>query len=388
MIKRLGSVVTALAIVAAFAACEGPEGPAGAQGPQGEQGPQGPAGPTGPAGQDANENCTQCHVGDELLLAKQLQYAVSIHRTGEHLYNSGSCGSCHSHQGFLERVDSDEYELVDEIEDPVYINCRTCHQIHTDYDEADWDFTATTPFDLYNEDITSLAREEVDWGAEAGNLCGRCHQARPLRERVGDNDDVNDIPQLGGPDVNITSTRYGFHYGTQGQVAAGIGAYEFTGSRPIPSDPHDHGDPAGNPKLCATCHMAFAEGIELGGHTWNMAVRANGEVEANVAGCNVAACHGGDIIVDDLTGLQDEILLLLQQLDALLVAQGIKQQLSPGYTIHDLEYYVNTGTYSATLAAAMANWAMFAWDRSLGLHNPRYARAVLTNTIEAITPVP
>ncbi len=34
----------------------------------------------------------------------------------------------------------------------------------------------------------------------------------------------------------------------------------------------------------------------------------------------------------------------------------------------------------------MANWALFAWDRSLGLHNPAYVRAVLTNTIEAITP--
>jgi hypothetical protein len=171
-------------------------------------------------------------VGDELLLAKQLQYAVSIHRTGDHLYNSRSCGSCHSHQGFLERVDTDAYGVVGEIEDPVYVNCRTCHQIHTTYTDADFAFTATTPFDLYNEDITTLAREEVDWGADAGNLCGRCHQARPLRERVGANDDVNDIPQIGGPDVEITSSRFGYHYGTQGQVLASVAGRRPTAIRP------------------------------------------------------------------------------------------------------------------------------------------------------------
>ena len=33
----------------------------------------------------------------------------------------------------------------------------------------------------------------------------------------------------------------------------------------------------------------------------------------------------------------------------------------------------------------MLNWQLFAEDRSLGLHNPAYAKAVLTNTIEALS---
>jgi thiosulfate dehydrogenase len=328
-------------------------------------------------------------VGDELLIAKQAQYAVSIHRTGGHLFNFSSCGSCHSHQGFLERIDTDAYGVTASVEDPVYINCRTCHQIHTTYTDADFAFTATTPFDLYNEDITTLAREEVDWGADAGNLCGRCHQARPLRERVGANDDVNDIPQIGGPDVEITSSRFGYHYGTQGQVLAGIGAYEFTGSMTIGGGPATHGNPASNTRLCATCHMAFADDVDLGGHTWNVALHVNGREEQNVAGCNEAACHNGSVM--DFTALGDvqgQVLPLLMRLDTLLVDRGIKQMYSPGYGIHDIEYFAITGTYNADLAAALANWNMFAWDRSKGLHNPAYARSVLTNTVEVVEAIP
>ena len=55
------------------------------------------------------------------------------------------------------------------------------------------------------------------------------------------------------------------------------------------------------------------------------------------------------------------------------------------YTIHELSPYAVPGTYSANLAAAFANWQLFAEDRSLGLHNPAYVRAVLTNTLEAIS---
>ncbi|MDH3457194.1 MAG: hypothetical protein OER90_10170 [Gemmatimonadota bacterium] len=379
--KRLGSVMITVACVAALAACEGPAGPAGVPG---GEGPQGPAGPAGPPGVDATANCTQCHVSDVTLFAKQVQYQQSTHRLGGNFErNATSCAICHTHQGFLERVASGAYATAQTIQDPAPINCRTCHQIHTTYTDADYAFTATTPFDLYNEDYATGNTITKDYGAAAGNLCARCHQARKLSSGVAN----GAVPQINGPDVQVTSTRYGTHHGPQAQVLAGVGLYEFSGSETVLGQPTSHGDPAKNVRLCATCHMATAAGVEYGGHTWRVAFLSNGSKEENVAGCNLSQCHNG--AVDDFTALGDvqaQILPLLQQLDTLLVNAGIKQIISPGYTIHDLNARTNTGTYPANIAAAMLNWQLITEDRSLGLHNAPYVRAVLTNTIEAITP--
>lgn len=390
--RRLESMLIALTCVVALTACEGPEGPQGPAGAQGAQGPAGPAGPQGPAGEDATAGCTDCHVNDVFLLGKQQQYAQSIHKTGGHLYSNSPCAACHSHQGFMERKDTDTYGVAANIADPVPANCRTCHKIHTTYTEADFAFTATTPFKLFNEDPVTRVRETADLGEYAGNLCGRCHQSRPLRERVGGG--LDSIPVINGPNVRVSSSRYGFHYGTQGQVLGGFGAYEFTGTETINGGPTAHGNPDKNEKMCATCHMAAPAGggsasLELGGHTWNVSFHSNGDEEENVAGCNVSGCHEGSVADFDALGdVQGDVLGLLMQLDTLLVNKGIKQMYSPGYGIHELEYYAKTGTYNANLAAAMANWAMFAWDRSKGIHNPRYARSVLRNTIGVVKALP
>ena len=81
-----------------------------------------------------------------------------------------------------------------------------------------------------------------------------------------------------------------------------------------------------------------------------------------------------------------EILGLLVQVEQVLVDAGFKREMTPGYRYHELSVQVNTGVWPANLVAAMLNWQMFAEDRSLGLHNPPYARAVLENTLETISP--
>ena len=44
----------------------------------------------------------------------------------------------------------------------------------------------------------------------------------------------------------------------------------------------------------------------------------------------------------------------------------------------------NTGTYSTTLAGAALNYRFIEEDRSKGVHNFEYARALLTNSIESL----
>lgn len=346
---------TALFLLPALTACEGPTGPAGTSGVAGSTGP---AGPVGPAGQNANENCTQCHTNNTELFAKQVQYGASIHRIGGNFErgNSASCASCHAHEGFADRVAhgmADESSIAPE--NPSPINCRTCHQIHTTYTSADYALTTTAPVTLM------FGGGTFDQGD--ANLCASCHQGRP----------VTGAPVLGGPDVTITSSRYGVHHGPQSLVLSAQGAYEFTGSKVVPSNPNTHGKSSTNPDGCVSCHMAAAYGAQAGGHTWNMAYDYHGAERGNYAGCNTSGCHAGDISTFDYEDVQTEVEELLADLAVELKRVGVMRA---GDT------YAATGKFKADLAAAYINWQMFEEDRSLGVHSPRYVVSVLTNTIE------
>jgi hypothetical protein len=304
-----------------------------------------------------------------------VQYDASIHRNGGNFERGGSasCSACHAHEGFVERIAAGTQAPAAGFDNPSPPNCRTCHQIHTTYTDADYALTATAPVEMFNTNLGT-----VDFGAAAGNLCAQCHQGRAL----------SPVPDISGsgPDVTPTSSRYGYHHGPQSQVIAGIGAFEFAGSATINGGPNTHGTLASNDKLCATCHMATAYGSQAGGHTWNMAYGFHGSTTDNTAGCETCHTAGLDSFDDHPFGgsaPQTEILGLLVELETELVRIGIKQAMSAGYTIHDLDVYINQNVaYPADVAAAFVNWQMFAEDRSLGIHNPPYARAVLTNSIE------
>jgi formate-dependent nitrite reductase cytochrome c552 subunit len=313
---------------------------------------------------------------------KQAQYEQSTHLLGGHWErNSASCAACHTHQGFIERIATGAMAPASAIATPLPIDCRTCHQIHTTYTDADYALTATAPVTLFNTDYETGEPITVDFGAAAGNLCAQCHQGRPLTDRVAD----GVLPVINGQDVEVTSSRFGLHHGPQAQVVGGVGAYEFPGSRTISGGPNSHGDPASNEKMCATCHMAeSSSGLELGGHTWRVSFDNEGVREPNVAGCNT--CHNDFEDFTEFGNVPEQIEGLLVQIEQILVDSGFKREMTPGYTYHELSVQVNTGVWGANLVAAMLNWQMFAEDRSLGLHNPPYARAVLTNTLEAISP--
>lgn len=350
-------------------ACEGPTGPEGPAGAAGSAGPAGPAGPQGPAGQDANENCTQCHTNNTTLFARQVQYNNSVHRQGGNFERSDAdCAGCHTHEGFLDRVANGDADMSSiSPENPSPINCRTCHQIHTTYTDADFAFTRTSAVTLM------FGGGTFDQGE--ANLCASCHQGRP----------VEGPPVIDGPDVEVTSSRYGVHHGPQSLVLSAQGAYEFVGSANIPSGPNTHGNPAANADGCPTCHMAAPFGGQAGGHTWNMEYEYHGSETGNYAGCNTGDCHDGDVDpaddwghTFDYNGVQTEVEELLATLATELQRVGIMRD----------DHYAYTGTFPANLAAAFINWQMFEEDRSRGIHSPRYVPRVLTNTIEMVQTYP
>lgn len=362
---------TALFLLPVLTACEGPAGPEGPAGADGATGPAGPTGPVGPAGQDANENCTQCHEDNVEMFAKQIQYENSTHAVGLNFERStASCAGCHTHQGFIERMEDGVDEATVDVVDPAPVNCRTCHLIHTTYTSADYALTASGPVTMK---LTGVG--EVDFGDQAGNLCAQCHQARDMT-----------LPTMGATPVTISSSRYGVHHGPQATVVAGVGAIEFTGTETIDGGPSSHGDVEDNAGMCATCHMGAAFGGQAGGHTWKMTYEYHGSERDNVAGCNT--CHDGFEDFAEWGDTPATVLALLEELESELIRVGVKAGLSDDYTIHGLNVYAVTGDFPGDVAGAMLNWQIFAEDRSLGLHNPAYAKAVLQNSIEVLAGYP
>jgi hypothetical protein len=332
-----------LIVFAASCVKEGPEGPAGANGKDGIDGVN------GLNGQDGAESCSSCHASGTDLYAKQIQYRNSVHALGGNFErNATSCAICHTHEGFLERLENGGTSTAAAIQDPTPVNCRTCHMIHENFDETDWALRVTGPVDLINGGT-------VDFGK--GNMCINCHQSRPYQ-----------IPDMMTDSTAITSSRWGTHHGPQSTLVFGLGGFEVPGSLEYTNSPHKDLLTDG----CISCHMATAFGNSGGGHTFSMTYESSGRMVDNIVACTT--CHAGAENFN-INGAQDNIEALLTELEELLLAKGV---LNPNSGLW------NTGTYSTELAGAALNYIFIEEDRSKGVHNYEYARALLTNSIESI----
>ena len=290
--------------------------------------------------------CADCHNDTTLVKARQVQWANSLHGSGYTFERNGAdCAICHTSEGFRERLDTGSVEIAGDIENPSPINCRTCHEVHTTFTEDDWALRVTGPVTL------ELTGDTIDLGE--GNLCASCHQPRWSY----------DIPEAGGGDVEITSTRFGPHHGTQSTMLAGLAGYgDYNG-------PTTHNDTV--PDGCVTCHMADAYGKQAGGHTMVMEYEYHEEGVPNTAGCE--SCHG-EIEDFDIDGLQTEVEALTEELKALLIDQGLISESGSGIT----------GTFTSEQAGALWNYKTVTEDRSKGVHNPSFAKFLLQTGIDAL----
>jgi hypothetical protein len=308
--RRSFSAITSAATASLFAvfvlaACI--EGPIGETGPQGIQGVDGPQGLPGADGSDANQTCTECHVEDSRIVTKQLQWEASLHASGGHSELAGyfaSCAGCHSHEGFIDRMESGLEFAASTVAGPSPPNCRTCHKIHTTYTAADFDRQYNGSHDLW------LTGTTVDFGD--GNLCARCHQPRTDYA----------IPVVGGGDVTITSSRFGPHHGPQAAMLQGDAGYEVAGTLTYPTTPFFHGQVAVNTKGCVTCHMAPGFGVQAGGHTMEMWYSFFGSTNPNTTGCETAGCHASAATWTDFDhgNVQTDVETLILAIQAKLIA--------------------------------------------------------------------
>jgi hypothetical protein len=343
------SFVTALS----FMGCEGEIGPQGIQGEQGPTGPSGPSGQDGSDGQNGAENCLECHGNNQLITAKIFQWENSLHNLGgTYVRNNASCAGCHTSQGFIDRLATGGMTASMDVAEPLPVNCYTCHQIHQTYTADDWALTQSNPVTI------DLTGETVDFGNS--NQCVNCHQPRIP------GDGIPAVDATG--DYSITSSRYGPHHGAQGTMFAGVGiagAYEI-------------GEGYANSlhttlidNACVTCHMApVIDARGAGGHTFRIAEEGG---DLNYNGC--VECHTEDEAEVLVADTQAEITTKLETLAALLRNIGILNATADRSV---------PGTYSAVEVGCYYNYIFVVEDQSLGVHNARYTRTLLDNSIAAL----
>lgn len=359
MKKKLLYLFSLVAIFAiTLMSCEGPQGP---QGPQGQAGVDGT---DGTDGVDANSFCINCHTLDNKTTIKS-QFAMSSHGVGNYVGYAGGrngCAKCHSYQGAMETMLTGLDTTATGFDLPVAFQCDMCHDFHMTLEEdkfPDYALRSNKPVSLISDGHSTI----IDL-AGSGNACATCHQTRRSTAAFGS-----------GGFVNVSSTHWGGHHGPQGNILAGNGAYEVTGSMAIGNTAHT------NMAGCSDCHMAKnSDNLNVGGHTWVM--EADGY--ENVVGCQ--ECHS-DATSFDIGGVQTEVHELLEELHGLLVDHGLYSEEGlheGGHPVTSKELNEDGSMHTEEQAGAVFNYILFEEDRSSGVHNPKYTKAILTNTIEMV----
>ncbi len=368
-----------------FMSCEGPAGEAGLDGADGLAGLPGT---DGTDGVDGDVTCLACHSGVNMQSIKE-QFQQSAHSSGviavDYAGARARCAECHSSEGFLEFVRTGD--VAEDISAPSAWVCTTCHGLHQTFDDTDYALRLTA-------DLSFIFDETVTADFSNGNLCATCHQSRTAgpEDMVGEWVDLNDTEDDGpggvgdddeyqvlAGDFFISSTHYGPHHGAQANVLAGVGFAETAGSISYPvAGSGNHMTTAG----CTDCHMYTYDDGE-GGHTFNPSLDA----------CN--DCHGVTETDFDYGQVQTETEDLLVELRDSLVANGLVAYEAGDYYELNEEtgvielvtaaggYHPVVGVFPLEEAQAFFNWTGLDEDRSLGAHNPKYVKALLTNSLEA-----
>ncbi|MDB4303408.1 collagen-like protein [Desulfosarcina sp.] len=353
-----------------FSSCtkEGPAGPAGANGTDGTNGVDGS---DGTPGVDANTHCLNCHTAMKMGEIDDA-FASTPHVGGSSWARgtSGSCGACHSHDGYVEYTRSGEM-IGAAVATPLV--CGSCHGDHASLEDD-----ATAPMREVGP-VVAIVDEtgETVFDHGMGNICATCHQSRRegssydnatedmtyernftgddyevyLNAAVGPNGSITedgdtlrvvfDVPTS---NVYVNSTHAGPHHGPQSNVFAGIAGYPENG---MVFDRDHHTD-------CAGCHLYNEEGY---GHTF----------EPDVTGCN--ECHGEAF---DMGAMQADVVARMTVIGGTLAAI---------HAIHFDEEFAPHPMYASLTRdqfQAFWNFMCIYEDASAGIHNPDYTEQMLT----------
>jgi hypothetical protein len=268
-------------------------------------------------------------------------------------YAHGSCGACHSNEGFIAANDPAfaGYEFGERVN---FIGCVTCHDPHMGADGGG------NPAQLRNISASTLSYTfpyEPDdpeaptmEGYGNGQLCAQCHKGRR------DNDNVQ------GQIANGYA-HFGPHHSAQSDMYIGYGSYEIPAVDYSGDRSHAH---QSIQTACVQCHMVRE--TEIHGGVEDVAFH-NFRPDL---GTNCSGCHPN---IDEayVTGFQATI-------------EGLMNDLATrfGYAdYHEMEENWDSQADGVEVWEREAAYAMFflIGDGSLGVHNPSYAEKLMTEAI-------
>jgi len=319
------------------------------------------------------------------------------------------------------------------------ISCFTCHtSLHTTYGMSDLALTSVAPVPLTMWGGAKTIN--LTQGDGKSNLCAKCHQPRPLtcsgpaanNGRLLSYDTVLNKPSLimfdsAAPNANKwvrPSYRMHVHYGVVSAVYSGMGGIEYPGDGTVAYTSSPHTTKA----TCQDCHMADPMTGIAGGHSFNMRNAKETPLGAstswNFNGCNITDCHADaplDANSAKWKNTRTEIKGLLDQLAAKINAAGSGHDiLHADATSANLWAGVSTKNYDGYLdiyspgtndagywrdpystnavnltkpkfpslkfvqVGAMINFQFCLREYSLGIHNTKYVKALLNNSIYAL----
>lgn len=295
--------------------------------------------------------CAKCHDSGNSHF-RPMQWKLSGH-SNPPVEERSACSGCHSGYGFVDRIEG----LPPLERDSTYlpIGCVTCHDPHD----------ATNPYQLRTvAPVTLLDSTVIDIGN--GNICANCHQSRRKAATYVDGRITN-------------PARFNPHGSPQADMLIGTNAIEFEGAE-IERSPHasvvDNG--------CVGCHMAETPRdtgnhetfLQLGDHTFAMKTEAGAE---HVEACT--ECHAGlesfaskmadsDWDGDGTTeGVRAEIAGMMNTLAMMLPPVG-EPTITPA------------NWFTGAQRRAAYNYFFVLNDKSGGMHNARYARSILTASMQ------
>ena len=293
------------------------------------------------------QECIACH-SDSHREPIETAYAKSQHAEGATVAYAGgraSCSRCHSNEGYVNYI---TVKTAVDIVNPTAISCNTCHDTHSTFDFAN----DGNDFALRNIDPTALDITDVGYVIDYGNKsnnCISCHQARSKAPEDTDNDGL----------YLQTNSRFYPHYSGQSTFLEGIqGAVIANGSTAYPvvaTAGHRTG------ASCTACHMGTSSDGETGSHTFKTSFSAP----------ICKTCHT-TTVPTEVAGLAAKMATLHDKLFALGLIKA------DGSTI------VQTTNIPFKTAQALWNYKTVEEDHSHGVHNPKYANALINNALEVL----
>ncbi len=309
-------------------------------------------------------NCGHCH--DSMTHhVKNYEWSQSLHATGEVFksYTSeAGCAPCHSGQDFILSKDPDWAGVTNPVRLGTAnegITCVTCHDPHST-GMGDYQLRSFTNVVLFNN-------AKFTQGGN-GLLCMQCHISRRDAESYV-------LPPL----TASGASRFGPHHGPQTDMLFGTNAVQYGMSMPSSRHINVLED------SCIECHMQETptNGVamnKVGAHTFSLSYTTNSTTVNMTETC--VKCHGeiedfniggGDYDHDGvIEGTQTEIDGMVNTLALLLPPVG-STTVTP------------TAAYTLSQRKALYNYLFVTEDRSHGVHNPKYAAAILQASIDDLT---